>query len=126
MTSAGKAGMASYRIESFDEVELLDPTVQMVDQSVTIANGQNLVRGSVLGRITASGKYVLSVAAANDGSQVPRAVMLHDLVTTADTVTGVAVGGAFIAPALVLGAGHTIATVRAAFEDTGRYVSDAS
>jgi hypothetical protein len=126
MTSAGKAGMAGYRIEDFNEDELLDPTVPMIDQPATIANGQNLVRGSVIGRITASKKWVLSVAAANDGSQVPRAVMLHDLVTTADTVTGVAVGGSFIASSLVLGAGHTIETVRAAFEDTGRYVVDAT
>jgi hypothetical protein len=35
-----------------------------------------LPRGALLGKITASGKYVLSLAAANDGSQVPDAVSL--------------------------------------------------
>ena len=43
----------------------------LVGRKVTIISGQNLVRGAVLGKITASGKYNLSLSAAADGSQTP-------------------------------------------------------
>lgn len=49
-------------------------------ESVVIATGaaQNLKVGTVLGRITASGKYVLHDNAAADGSQNAAAVLLED------------------------------------------------
>ncbi|MGR3825230.1 MAG: head decoration protein [Salipiger marinus] len=41
----------------------------------TIAAGADLDAGTVLGRITASGKYVRSVRTATDGSETPVAVL---------------------------------------------------
>tara|TARA_R110000803_G_scaffold13482_1_gene37870 strand:- start:17951 stop:18355 length:405 start_codon:yes stop_codon:yes gene_type:complete len=50
---------------------------------VTAITGQTINIGSVLGKITASGKYILSDADAVDGSQVAAAVCLQNLGTLA-------------------------------------------
>lgn len=91
-------------------------------ENMVILGGQTLVKGSVLGIITASGKLKLSASAAGDGSQNPVAVLHHDITTlAADGVTAqdmnasVAVtGGAYNEDALVLGAGMTAAAVKLA------------
>jgi hypothetical protein len=41
----------------------------------TLISGQNLVAGSVLGKITASGKWTMVAPAAGDGSEVARAIL---------------------------------------------------
>lgn len=46
--------------------------------SGTLASGQNLVRGTVIGRVSASGELVESVQTATDGSQNPVGVLNHD------------------------------------------------
>lgn len=90
----------------------------MATETVTILTGNNVLRGSVLGRITASGKYVLSTSAAVDGSQTPRRILLHDTDATAgDKTAPVAVTGEFNERAVVLGAGHTLASIREALSD---------
>lgn len=82
-------------------------------RAITVLSGQNLTRGAVLGKITASGKYVLSTAAANDGSQVPDLVLAQDVNATAGDAPGLAYErGDFTAGALTLGAGHTVASIR--------------
>jgi hypothetical protein len=48
-----------------------------------VAAGQTLEAGSVLGQITASSELVLSDTAAGDGSEVPMAILLENLDTTA-------------------------------------------
>ena len=45
---------------------------------VTMISGQDLVAGTVLGKITASGKYTLHNNAGGDGSEVAIAVLLFD------------------------------------------------
>lgn len=46
--------------------------------NITIAGGTGIVSpGSVLGRVTATGKYVVSAAGASDGSQVPAAINFY-------------------------------------------------
>tara|TARA_R100000306_G_C4329262_1_gene119363 strand:- start:245 stop:613 length:369 start_codon:yes stop_codon:yes gene_type:complete len=52
--------------------------------SGTLASGQNLVRGTVIGRVSASGELVESVQTASDGSQNPVGVLNHD----ADATSG--------------------------------------
>ena len=47
--------------------------------SGTLANGQNLPAGSVLGRVTSSGELVLATAGAGNGSDVPVGVLVHDI-----------------------------------------------
>lgn len=77
--------------------------------------GQALKAGSVLGAVTATGELVLSVAAAGDGSQIPTAILLEDLDTTADATPKTfkaCVEGFFNETTLVFGAGHTWDSVR--------------
>ena len=98
-------------------------SARVVTDSVVIAAGQQLVRGAVLGRISSTGQYVLSEADATDGSEVPTAILAQDVDTTggARTVT-VYVAGMFNARRLVLGNGHTVASVKDALRDVGIYI----
>lgn len=81
--------------------------------------GQTLLPGSVLGIVTATGRLKLSAAAANDGSQVPVAILLEPI-SSFDPATGAAAvvsgpaatKGSFNQTALILGAGHSIASIK--------------
>lgn len=87
----------------------------IITQPVTILSGQNMTRGAVLGKVTASGKYILSLAAANDGSQTPVGVLAIDCdATGGDKDAAVYFSGEFNAAKLTFGTGHTAATVNAA------------
>lgn len=88
---------------------------------------QTLSVGTVLGKVTATGKYRLALAASNDGSQNPVAVYIsdglglsHDLAVTAATDTPIVAltrGYAILASAgLILGTGITLSAVTAAFK----------
>ena len=90
---------------------------------VTIVSGQNVARGAVLGRITASGKYALSAAAAGDGSEVPRAVVAVDVdASAADKEGQVIVFGELNAAALIFGAGHDADSVREDLRSVGIFL----
>lgn len=94
-----------------------------ITRSVTLATGQNLVRGAVLGKITASGKYVLSASAANDGSQTPVAVLVDDCdASGGDKTVGIYESGEFLGSALTLGAGHTLASIRDGLRDLNIHI----
>lgn len=103
---------------TFAPNDLLVSDVPVVTRNVTIASGQNLKRGAVLGQITASDKYVLSLAAGNDGSETPALVLAYDCdASAADQVVAAYASGAFDSTKLILGAGHTVATVEKAFRE---------
>ncbi|MHA4733277.1 head decoration protein [Ensifer adhaerens] len=105
---------------TFSPNDLLVSDVPVITRNVTIASGQNLKRGAVLGNITASDKHILSASAAADGSQTPALVLAIDCDASAgDVVAAVYASGAFDASKLILGAGHTAATVEAAFRKAG-------
>ena len=93
-------------------------------EDVTIISGQDLARGAVLGRITASGKYTLSLSAAGDGSQTPVGILANDVDATGGDVAGVPMyrEGDFNERALILGTGHTLDTVRNAFRGTAIHI----
>lgn len=84
---------------------------------VTIKSGAGkLDPATVLGQITADAKYVKSVAAANDGSQVPDAVLAEAVdATGVDVQAVVYIAGEFDQDKLILGAGHTLGSVDAVF-----------
>jgi len=63
----------------------------------TIAAGANLVKGTILGRITASGKLKAAAAASSDGSQTPVAVLMEDAAAAgADAVAIVGFAGVYV------------------------------
>lgn len=76
----------------------------------TIVSGTPaLVRGTVLGRITASGKYTVALSAAGDGSQTPTAVLAEDCdASGGDKEAIVYKAGTFNELALTLGTGITL------------------
>jgi hypothetical protein len=83
-----------------------------VERLVTIISGQTLTKGSVLGKITASGKFTLSLTASNDGSEIPDAVLAEDIDASAgDAQAVVYFSGEFNTKGLVLGTGHTIESI---------------
>ncbi len=91
--------------------------------TVTIAAGAALLRGSVLGKITDSGKYALSATNMTDGSQTPVAVLGEDVDATAGDVQAVAyTRGDFLAAGLVFGTGHTVATTEDALRMNGIFI----
>ena len=82
-------------------------------EPITLISGQNLVRGSVLGKITASGKYNLSLSAAGDGSETPDLILAEDTDASAgDKVTVAYSRGDFDENALNIGTGHTADSIR--------------
>jgi len=56
-------------------------------ETVTIASGADLTAGAVLGKVTASGKFIHSAPGAADGSQTPVAVLLEDAEAASADVT---------------------------------------
>jgi hypothetical protein len=84
-----------------------------VDDIVIVAAGASLVAGSVLGRITASGKYKLCNSVAVDGSQVPRCVLAEAAAAAAvDVSASVYLSGDYDQNQLVFGGADTVATHR--------------
>ncbi len=110
--------------EVFVPDQLIAGVFPLVTEPITIASGAGILpRGTVLGKITASGKYIKSASAASDGSQVPSAVLVDGVdATSADVLSGAYFSGEFNSNALTLGAGWTVATVGAALRSLSIFV----
>lgn len=104
---------ASFSSSNFAPVDaLIVGEDQVISRQITLLSGQNLTRGAVLGKITASGKYTLSAAAAGDGSQTPDVILAEDTdASAADKTTVAYFKGGFNSNKLTLGAGHTVASI---------------
>jgi len=101
--------------------ELIVGAYPVMTSGAVIGTAADLTRGAVLGRVTASGKYILSLAAANDGSQIPAAILLTDAAAASADAEGlILLSGEVDAARLSFGTGHTAATVEAAFRAAGR------
>ena len=101
---------------SFTQDDLIAGSFPRKTRSVTIISGQNLAKGAVLGKITASAKYNLSLAAAGDGSGTAVAVLAEAVDASAGDVVGTAyLTGDFNAQKVVIGTGHTIASLKDGF-----------
>jgi hypothetical protein len=102
-----------------------EPALGYCRESVIINDSAATLKvGTVLGKVTATGKYKVALSAAGDGSQTPAAIYLadaqglsHDLVLAAATDTKVIVlarGPAIVSDiGLTLGTGITSATAKA-------------
>lgn len=104
--------------------QLIAGIVPLVTDNVTIVSGSGVIkRGTVLGKITASGKYTTSLTAAADGSQTAVAIAADTVdATSADQIVGVYLSGEFNSNALTLGTGWTVATVTAALRSLGIFI----
>jgi len=99
---------------------------KIVNVKATIKQGQVITRGTLLGKITASGKLTEAVAAHNDGTQNPYAIAAEDVDATAgDVVTTVYTEGEFNDRAVVYSYTSTADDWRAACQATGIYLRPA-
>jgi hypothetical protein len=99
--------------ESFTPDQLHTGDFPIRTRDITVLSGQNLTRGALLGRITASGKYVLSLSASVDGSEVPDAILAEDADASGGDKLGIVyIAGDFNQDALIYGTGHSAASVK--------------
>lgn len=90
-----------------------------ISEKETLASGSVYEQYSALGRVTATGKLVLSDSAASDGSEKVVAFLPFAMdATGGDVDVGVFKAGMFNADLLVLGDAHTVQTVKADLEGT--------
>lgn len=100
---------------NFLPIQLSAGDFPIVMDTGLIAAGQKLPRGAVLGQVTASKEYVLSKAAAEDGSQVPSAILDQDVDTTEGAKSApVRLTGQVLGQQLTFGEGLTLAAAKAA------------
>jgi len=77
-------------------------------EAVTIASGNNLKFGSVIGKITNTDTYKLVDSSATDGSQEPFAVLMEDVDASAGPAVGIAnLTGEYIRTKLIFGGSDT-------------------
>lgn len=69
-------------------------TINEITSKVTVASGQTLSKGSVVGVVTATNKVIVSIKSASNGSQVPYGITLMDLdASSADLSAQIMVSG---------------------------------
>lgn len=118
---------ASYSETTYNHDRLIASDEQIAARKVTLIAGQNVVRGAVLGQITASLKVNLSASAAADGSQTPRFIAAEAVdATSGDKEILVYERGDFNENALTLGTGHTIASIREGLRALGIFIVKAA
>mgnify|MGYP000943517816 CR=1 FL=1 len=59
--------------------------------AITVLSGQNLAAGTVLGKVTASGKFKAATASGSDGGQTAVAVLAYAVDASAGDAAGVAI-----------------------------------
>lgn len=107
---------------TFDPTPLIAGDMNLEHRPVTVLSGQGaLLRGTVLGVVTASGKAIKSVRTAVDGSQGPTGVLTDDIdATAADVVCNQYETGEFAWEKLIVDASWTMAQLDAAFRARGQ------
>lgn len=95
-------------MQQYNPSNLIAGQFPLITQTIKVASGQVLTRGAVLGQISTSNLFVLSQAAANDGSENPSVVLAEDVdASQGDVETICYLSGQFNTKALTLGEGHT-------------------
>jgi len=120
VTSVGEnPQVPSISAQAFVPDQLIAGPKQIVTRNVTLTGGP-YVRGSVLGKITASGKFTLALSASSDGSQTPTAILADNADgSAADVIAGVYLEGEFNVNAVTLGTGITAAAATDALRPLG-------
>lgn len=97
--------------------------VPLLVENITIAKGQNLKRGTVLGVITETGLGKQVSSSATDGSKAAYAVLADDTDATAeDTNASAYICGYFNSAALLVPSGEEIKTYKNDLRKLGIYV----
>lgn len=93
---------------------LLASDFPVITKKVTIAAGENLIAGTVLGTADSGVSFVTSDGTANDGSEVPEYVLAEDVDATDGAIEGIVYrSGHFRGAALTFAGTHTLASLEA-------------
>ena len=109
--------------------DLIAGDFPLKSETIALEAGQNLKRGSVLGRKATGGKFVLSAKLTaddkpiTDGSEKPLRILAEDIDATSGDLTTIAYRtGSFLAGGLTLGKGHSLDTVKSEFETRSIFI----
>jgi len=118
----------SFSSETFNPDRLIGGDKKLVTRDVTLTDlGSTgaLVRGTVLGMVTADGTYGISLAASSDGSEVPRAILVKAADPSGgDVLASIYDEGEFNEDRLTYGTGHTADSVREALRAVGIHLKE--
>jgi hypothetical protein len=106
-------GTAFVRDVANPHIELFAGDFPPESKPIVLASGQDAKMGWVLGQVTATKEYKLCAKGANDGSQVPSAILVDDYDATVDACPAYGyLTGPFNEDAIAYGAGWTIDELR--------------
>ncbi|WP_417026869.1 head decoration protein [Citrobacter sp.] len=106
--------------------QLVAGTLQLVTDSGIITGGA-FKRGTVLGLVSVSGKYTQCVKTAEDGSQVPVAILVDDVdASSSDQTGGLYLMGEFNQNRVTIDASWTIAEMKAALRLLAIFLKDSN
>lgn len=98
--------IAESAVETYSNDNLIAGSAPVATGAGTLITGQNLARGAVIGRITASGKFTLCDPDAVDGSEQAVGILVHAIdATAADKGCQFYTGGEFHSSEMVWHAG---------------------
>ena len=111
---------------SFTPDNLIVGSHPIVTRKVTIKSGQNVLRGTIMG-VDGDGKLLKSLAASSDGSETPHSILVRDVdASLADTVGEVYLCGQFNKDKVVIGTGHTFASILEGLRNKSIYLEAVS
>lgn len=112
--------------ESYTPDRLLAGGCLVTDQVTLVSGAGALKRGTLLGKITASGKYTTcDSAGTDDGRRTPVCILAVDAdATSADVVAPVYLAGEFNSNAMTFGGTDTATTHKATLRDLNIYLKD--
>ncbi|OWF77693.1 head decoration protein [Yersinia frederiksenii] len=106
--------------------QLVAGPLQLVTDTVVIVQAEVIhLRGTVMGKITASGEYIKSVKDATDGSEVPVAILVDNVDTTVTAQRGgIYLMGQFNQNRIVHDASWTLAELKTALRPYTIFLTD--
>ncbi|WP_159869468.1 MULTISPECIES: head decoration protein [unclassified Raoultella] len=106
--------------------QLIAGTLQLVTDTGIITGGV-YKRGAVLGVVTASGKYKLSVKTATDGSEAPAAILVDDVdASTTDQNGGLYLMGEFNQNRIIFDNSWAIPALKTALRPLAIFLKDST
>ena len=106
--------------------QLIAGTLQLVTDTGIITGGA-YKRGTVLGVVTASGKYTLSVKTATDGSEKPAAILVDNVdASTSDQNGGLYLMGEFNQNRIIFDNSWTVPALKAALRPLAIFLKDST
>ena len=112
--------------ETYTPDNLIAGDYPLVTGEAVIESGQNLSRGALLGKVTATDKFKLCDSAAADGSENPQGTLAEDIdASAADQVSTYYLAGEFNEAAIIFGGSDDADTHRAVLRDLNIYLKAA-